>query len=398
MSDAKINYKPSLLTSLLLSNFSIYPASVLTSLLLIEMAASFNTSVGTVSQIRTVSSLLGFVSALVMSVLSIRYKSRDILLVGLAILALSAFGTAVSGSLLMLFLIYPLNGLASNMVFPMIISTVGENYVFEHRPKVVGWIGSSGGLSFMISAICVTALASTWGWRGSFILYVGLIPLAALFMVWRNIPRPDSVMGDETSILGGVRAILSSRSACSSLAVSLIIGAASQSIYFFSFTYIREVFMLNRGATSLISSFSSLLFLLGSFFCGAAVDYLGLKAVSTWSLFLALISTFLYINLPFSLSIASILAGHFFLALQYSANNTLFMEQLPEYRGSMMSLVSSISFLGYSFGTAIGGMLLVSSGWIFFDAVFGALTLSGLAILHFLVERPVKCNKFDNKN
>ena len=47
---------PASLASLLLSNYSIYPDTILTSILLVEIAETFDTSVGMVSQIRTLSS------------------------------------------------------------------------------------------------------------------------------------------------------------------------------------------------------------------------------------------------------------------------------------------------------------------------------------------------------
>lgn len=50
MRDGKVNCKPMLLPSLLLFNYCIYPASIITSLLLSGMAALFKTSVGVACQ------------------------------------------------------------------------------------------------------------------------------------------------------------------------------------------------------------------------------------------------------------------------------------------------------------------------------------------------------------
>jgi len=351
------------------------------------MAYSFNTSVGTISQIRTIASLLGFISALGMSMLSIKYPCRSLLLSGLILIILSALGTALSGSLFLLFIIYPINGLASNMVLPSINTLVGEIYPTENRARIMGWIGSSGGLSYMIGSIAIVTLASRWGWRSAFILYVGLIPIIALVAVWLFITESDS-QSFEVGLLDGFRAISSDRSAYSILLASLLIGAASQSLYFYSFTFIRESFNLNQYVASYIFSAASLSFLIGSFICGYVVEFLDLKKTCILSLLLALVATFFYpISSPF-VSIFLILAGHLFFALQCSATNTLILEQLPNFRGSMMSLSASVSYLGYSLGTFIGGTLLIISGWSMFSTVFGFLALSSLMIIYFFVRNP----------
>ena len=136
---------PASLASLLLSNYSIYPGTILTAILLVEIAETFDTSVGVVSQIRTLSSVLGFVTALAMGALSVRYGGRRLLAAGLLLLSLSCVGSAAAPSLVLLFALYSLNGVASNVVFPMLTSLVGEYYPPEGRARVMGWIGASGG-------------------------------------------------------------------------------------------------------------------------------------------------------------------------------------------------------------------------------------------------------------
>jgi DHA1 family inner membrane transport protein len=154
---------PAALASLLLSNYSIYPGTILTSILLIEIAEAFDSGVGVVSQIRTLSSVLGFVTALAMGALSVRYSGRLLLAVGLLLLSLSCVGSAAAPNLMLLFALYSLNGVASNIVFPMLTSLVGEYYPPEGRARVMGWIGASGGLSYMLGAPIIAYLASAGG-------------------------------------------------------------------------------------------------------------------------------------------------------------------------------------------------------------------------------------------
>ncbi len=373
------------LASLLLSNYSIYPGTILTSILLVEIAETFDTSVGVVSQIRTLSFILAFVTAVAMGALSVRYSSTRLLSTGLALLSLSCLGSAAAPSLWLLFALYSLNGVATNVVFPMLTSLVGEYYPPESRARVMGWIGASGGLSYMLGAPIIAYLASAGGWRLPFIAYAASAPVAALALTLWRLP-PTQVKTEAVGFSEGFRAVGSKRSALAALGAVTLTGACNQSMYFFSFTYLREAQGATQGQVSLIFSAASLTYLLGSFFCGSFAGRMGVKKALVASLGLALLSQAAYPYLPFRLGAAVIVAGHFFFSLQYSAANTLVLEQVPEYRGSMMSLSSALSYLGYGLGTAIGGVALSTAGWTSLNTVLSVIGTVAFLLYLYLVE------------
>ena len=131
---------------------------------------------------------------------------------------------------------------------------------------------------------------------------------------------------------------------------------------------------------------ASLTFLLGSFFCGSFTDRLGVKGALVASLGVALLSQAAYPYLPLWLGAAVIIVGHFFFSLQYSAANTLVLEQVPEYRGSIMSLSSALSYLGYGVGTAVGGMALATAGWMSLNTVHCMIGAASFLLYLYLVE------------
>ncbi|MBN2336083.1 MFS transporter [Candidatus Bathyarchaeota archaeon] len=375
----------SVLTSMLLSNYSIYPYSILASVLLVDIAESFGASVGVVSQIMTASSILGFLSALSLGALSVRYSARRLLLAGLLVLSLSCLGTGFSSSLGVLFIVYPLNGLAANIVFPMLASLVAEYYPPERRARVMGWVGSSGGLSYMLGAQVAAYLASVGGWRLAFLGYAALVPLAAFTLAAARLPASETRRG-AASLRDGFEAIRGSRSALASLASVMLMGASTQSIYVYSFSYLREVHGVSLGRMSLIYSVASLAFLLGSLYCGSFAERLGVKRVMVSALAVAIATQAAYAYLPLWGCAAALVVGHFFFSLQYSAANTLVLEQVPAYRGSMMSMASALGFLGYASGTALAGVLLASSGWKYFSVTYSLLGVTALALYFFLVD------------
>ena len=89
-------------------------------------------------------------------------------------------------------------------------------------------------------------------------------------------------------------------------------------------------------------------------------------------------------------SMGVVLLGNVFCGLWINAQISLSLEQVLEYRGSMMSLNSASMNLGSVFGAGIGGYLLLSGDWILIGVSIGALGPLAAAILKLWVIDPVK--------
>ena len=133
--------------------------NVLIGVLLIEIAESFNTSVGVAGQIRTATSILAFFSALILGGLSVKYNPKTLLVTGIASLFISATLSSNASSFLMLLAFYPLNGIGIVLVNPMGAALVGEYYSDEERASAVGWLVSGGSLAWVVGAQAITYLA-----------------------------------------------------------------------------------------------------------------------------------------------------------------------------------------------------------------------------------------------
>ncbi len=378
------------LPSLILSIFSAYPNSVVSILLLVEIGLTFDQPVGVMAQMRTLSSVVGFLSAIAMGALSIRFKPKSLLLAGLLFLGLSALGSGVAPNVGALFALYALTGVGISMVEPMVSTLVAENYPPGERSKVLGWMGAGGGLSFIVGGAIVGYLALTWGWRAAFLRYAMILPFIGLVLSSKGIPSlAHQGKKEETSLLTGFRAIVSNRSALACLLGNLLASAMGQGIYVFSLSYLKEVLLLSPGLASTIFSASSLFFFLGSLACGWVVGRLGRKRATVFSMLGFSVLTVFYSILPGAWwTVASVMAGHLFAAVQYSAAASLSLEQLPGSRGSMMSLHSASSFIGYALGTSVGGLMLLYIGWGTLGAVLGGLGLVATAIYVILVRDP----------
>ena len=124
------------LSSLILSIFATYPNSVVSTLLLVEIGLSFNQPVGLMAQMRTLGFVVGFLSAIAMGALSIRFKPKTLLLVGLLFLGLSALGSGIAPNIVTLFALYSLTGIGISMVEPMVNTLVAEHYPLSARALI----------------------------------------------------------------------------------------------------------------------------------------------------------------------------------------------------------------------------------------------------------------------
>lgn len=367
------------------STFSTYPSSIVSSLSLLELGEAFGQPIGVIAQIRSIAFLVALFSALIIGALSVRIKPKTILLMGLLMLSISALGSGVSSNLLMLFSFFSLSGMGTAMVEPMISTIIGENFQLKNRARTLGLTAAAGGLSFIFGGYVVNYFVSLGGWRAAFLGYAMLVPLTALFFSAKTIPSRESGPFMSKKLLDAFRAILTNRSALGCLIGNLFASASVQGLYFYSFSFLRENFVLSPFLAASIYSLSSVFFFVGSYFSGKLVNRFGRKSVLVFCLFLISLSTIIYTNILLtSVSILFILIGHFFCALQYSSSNGLSLEQIPRFRGTMMSLNSSAMYVGYSLGTGLGGYVLLMTSWNFFGISLGLAAMISAIIIYWL--------------
>jgi DHA1 family inner membrane transport protein len=145
---------PSRLTlpSLVLSRFALQPGSLLISLLLIDIGGTFGLPVGVVGQLRTAASVVGVVFALLMGALSIRYRHKSLLMVGLLIVIVSSIGNALSTTFSMMLIFNSLAAIGAAMSAPMTVALVAELLPLERRSGAIGWVIAGQSLAYLIGA------------------------------------------------------------------------------------------------------------------------------------------------------------------------------------------------------------------------------------------------------
>jgi predicted MFS family arabinose efflux permease len=70
----------------------------------------------------------------------------------------------------------------------------------------------------------------------------------------------------------------------------------------------------------------------------------------------------------------------FFVSLMYSAQNAVILEQLPEFRGTAMSVNQAAGLLGGTLGSLIGGIVIDFYGFNFLGPVLGLIMFSSAMV------------------
>jgi len=85
-----------------------------------------------------------------------------------------------------------------------------------------------------------------------------------------------------------------------------------------------------------------------------------------------------------------VMIGNFFGGMSSSAGQSLNLEQVPEFRGTMMSLSTAFGAIGSTLGAGLGGYLLLVSNWETLGIVFGVMGIIGAIIIYIYATDPIK--------
>jgi len=93
------------------------------------------------------------------------------------------------------------------------------------------------------------------------------------------------------------------------------------------------------------------------------------------------------------LSMFSRLVASLFVSLLYSAQSGIVLEQVPDYRGTVMSLNQAAGLLGGTIGGISGGLVLARYGYNFLGPILGVIMgCSAYIFSKYVSEKPVSAS------
>jgi len=337
---------------------------------------------------------VAFVGALLVGFLSMRYRHKHLLLVGMAIFTIAIVGCAFSPLFSVMLVSFALVGLGGSMAIPMTYTMVGDLYPISRRAAVMGYVMAGASLAYLIGAPAITFVAGFGGWRTAFLAFV--FPMVALGTVLSYFGVPSVVSEEEASVEGrgvgeGLREIMLNGSALACLLGTALNEAAWQAILVYSISFMRQVFGVSMGFASMFIIGGALLYTVGSVVSGRIIDRFGRKMTTVATSVLAGAFTIIYLMVPdLWTSIGLAYVACLFTGFRSSANTSLTLEQVPEYRGTMMSLNSASWYMGTALGAGLGGLMLLWYDYNMLGIALGGAGIAASLLIQLLVRDPME--------
>lgn len=380
----KLNIRSRVL-SLTLIRSAPQAVALIVSLLLIEIAQTFGRSIGEVSQMIALSSTLGIFTALSLAFISVKYSPTHIQNAGVVLCTISIIGSIVAPSYSLFSLLYGLSIIGSNLIFSMNTTIAGEIFSGEERSKNIGIIMAGGALFYILGYIVVGYISE---WRLAFTYFAAPFIILSLLSAFGNIPVVK-VEDKKESVTIGVRRIFSSRSAVFRL-ISTAISGVWTVVLTLAASFYRDVHGMPLLSVTLLAAGMGTVFAIGALIAGKYVYRFGIKRSNV--VFRVLMGVLLIILMNVGntlLSVSLILVLAFITGANMPAGTELTLRQVPEYKGSMMSLSSAMASLGSSINLAVMSYFLPKGGWGSGSIVVGGLGLIASVLIHlFVTETP----------
>jgi predicted MFS family arabinose efflux permease len=391
LNEEKIQHGRLFLPSLFISYFAVGPLAVVVALFLIDMGSAFNVSVGVMGQINTLYSIAATIFALLMGVLSVRFKHKSLLLIGLCFILISALGCFLAPDFNIMFVSYSLSGVGWAVVSPMVVTLIGEHYPLEKRGNAIGWIVAGGALSYVIGPPLIALVAGFGGWRIAVLGFVIPVSLVSILLALLGLPSTSvSQQGaKQEDYLNSFKTILANKSAIACLAGDALRSAAFIAIVIYVASFVRQRFFVSTDFASIVLLIGASCYAIGGLLGGRFINQLGRKRSTVLTALLSGIFTISYAcatNLW--LSLALVFAGSWFFGMVASAANSLTLEQVPKFRGTMMSLDSAALNMGSAVGTAVGGLILLSFDYEGLGVALGAIGIVAAVVFYSLAKDP----------
>jgi len=373
-----------------MASFASGPISVIAALLLIDIGNTFSISVGVAGQVNAAYSIAALVLALLTSLLSVRFSHKSLLLFGVLLMTVSAFGCFLAQDFVSLLVFYSLSGAGYAITNPMTFTLVGESIPLEKRPRAIGWIVAAGALPYVIGAPVIAVMSGFGGWRFPLLGFVLPILLMTLLTAFLGLPKASEIHGDARAHVS-FKEILMNRSAVACLIGDALRSAAFVAILVYSISFFRQRFLMPVELASLVLLGGALAYALGGLSTGWLVNRIGRKLSTASTVLLSGIFTIAYVLVSsVSLSILAMLFGSWFFGMAASSANSLTLEQIPRLRGTLMSIDTAVLNIGSALGTMAGGLTLLYFGYEGMGSGLGTVGFAGAMVFFLLAKDPTK--------
>ena len=367
---------------------------------ILDIAETFSILSGTVAQLNSIIAITSVVTALLLAFFGAGFRYKSLLMIGILFIAFCALGLFLAPSFPIAQLVVPLNGIGSVMIVVTAQTFIGNSYPLAKKAKAIGLVTAAGTLANAVGAPIIGFMTGIGGWRISLIWF--MLPTAILSLIFAflafpyNLSQPLFTVNTEP-FTRGLKKVLSNKSAVACLVATFFGTSSLFGGVVFEVTFLRQIFSVTPGFAALMGTLvGTALISVGAVVGGHIVTRIGRKRLAVTAGFSAgLVTLLAYFmqNLGAFLSLRWISA--FLIGVTVAAASNLMLEQVPQFRGTMMSLSSAFSGLGTAVGIAVVGAVLnlyvdATTGFQALGLTVGAFGFAGTFVYIFFAREPVQ--------
>jgi MFS family permease len=329
------------------------------SILLVDIAKTFNTPIGTFSQLGLIVQFIGLFLGLAMGAIAIRFRLKSLYLFGAIIYGVGALLFFFAPNIETVTLAYFLFGVGGSTLGIMVMSLIGTLFPLKKRPWAIGLAVSTVMFAGVAVSFVSGGIAQFAGWRSVLLWFVFPISILCVILGLVAIPSQPSAAQPQRSVYHtAFKQILFNRSAMACvLANATRVFIAVVALYAVSFY--RLDFHVSVATGGLIASACGIGGVFGAVVGGRSVNRFGRKPVAAIWVLVSGISCVMFTFIPnLVLSVAVLALAATTVGVMVASLESLVIEQVPSFRASMMSVNSTFESLGMIAGIIIAGFVL----------------------------------------
>jgi MFS family permease len=295
-----------------------------------------------------------------MGFLTVRFKHKSLFLIGVALFGLGALGSFFAPDFPSILFSSLFLGIGGAMTSIVVLSLIGDFLPLEKRGIAMGLAMGGAIIANLVVPQVTSAITTFSGWRVVLLWFIIPISMVCLFSGFFFIPSSPQ-MEDNTKkppYFEAFKQILSSRSA-----LACLFGAALANVSFlapvFAVSFYKLHFNASLSTGAVFYSVASAIGILGVILAGRLINGIGRKSITVGAGLISGLFAVLIAFMPniWASGVMWMVSAGFGLA-SIVGFNSLTLEQVPGFRGTMMSLNSSFRSVGFIVGLMISGLLL----------------------------------------
>jgi MFS family permease len=382
------------LPALILGMFLAYTFIVFLSTAMVNVASTLKVTVGTASQILTILSFVSLIVGFAMGFLTVRFKHKSLFLLGVAFYGVGALGGFFAPDFASALFFSLFLGIGFAMTGIVVFALIGDFLPLEKKGLAVGLATSGIFIAYLIGPQVTSVITNAAGWR--FVLLWFIFPLSVVsllfgFSILPSKPRQEQT-ANKPQYLEAFKQILSNKSA-----LACVVGTALVSFSFlvpvYAVSFYRLYFKESLSTGAIFASIASAMGILGVIVGGRLINRIGRKPLTVVAGAIQGIFAVLIAFVPNVWASAAMwMVSTGFGSATFAALTSLALEQVPGFRGTMMSLNQSFQSIGGIVGLIISGLLLnlYANNFQIIYAMFGVCGVASAAVVFLFAKDPCK--------